>query len=390
MAVDVTQLAASLRLTDGTEAPTEPILSILTRLLGVSEAFVELRASSAPQATKDEAVVSMASYMYERPKAAPETRYAGAWRNSGAAFIIAPWVVQRLGDATGESLPPSSGGGLSDAERARLLPDNAADGQVAVYQDASGRWVAEDLPAGQGGTEDAVARAAAAAAAAQDVVDHDSAGDSHEDIRNAIEGRVTQDDVESTAQRLIDSAGHATNVEIGVARDAIQRNADDLTTHEGTPHGGGNGGGADQTARDAAAAAQATADGAQTDIDDHEANHPTNGGGGTPATPTPPAVLVDGAAYAAHGDVTAAGWRDYDFVQLFYAVGGTTYMTPPVNTIQLIGLTPLLFSMSRNVAWTLAISTTDDDVINVLQSTQGNTVPAPSATSTMTVIAWRS
>ena len=351
MAVDVTQLAASLRLTEGTEAPTEPILSILTRLLGVSEAFVELRASSAPQATKDEAVVSMASYMYDRPKAAPETRYADAWRNNGAAFIVAPWVVRRLGDASGEALPPSSGGGLSDEERARLLPDNAADGQVAIYRSAGGLWVAKDISAGGGGTEDLVARAAAAAAA-QDVIDHDSAGDSHEDIRDAIEGRVTQGDVETTAQRLIDSAGHATNVDLGVARDGIQRNADNLTTHEGTPHGGGNG------------------------------ETPT-------PTPTPPAVLVDAVVYSAHGDVTAAGWRDYDFVQLFYAVGGNTYITPPVNTVQLIGLSPLVFGMSRNVAWTLAISTTDDDVINVLQSSQGNTVPAPTATSTMTVIAWR-
>ena len=344
MAVDVTQLAASLRLTEGTEAPTEPILSILTRLLGVSEAFVELRASSAPQATKDEAVVSMASYMYDRPKAAAETRYADAWRNSGAAFVIAPWVVQRLGDATGEALPPSSGGGLSDAERARLLPDNAADGQVAVYQDASGLWVAEDIPAGQGGTEDVVARAAAAAAA-QDVVTHDSAGDAHADIRASVE---------ETAQRLINAAGHATNVDLGRAGDRIDENRDNLTDHEATPHGGGN------------------------------------GGTPTPATPTPPAVLVDAVVYSAHGDVTAAGWRDYDFVQLFYAVGGNTYITPPMNTVQLIGLSPLLFGMSRNVAWTLAISTTDDDVINVTQAVGGNTVPAPTATSTITVIAWRS
>ena len=346
MAVDVEQLAIGLRLSADGAGLTDAQTAILTRLLGVSEAFVELRASGAPQATKDEAVVSMASYMYDRPKAAAERRYADAWANSGAAFIVAPWVVQRLGDASGEALPPS-GGGLSDAERARLLPDNAADGQVAVYQDASGLWVAEDIPAGEGGTEDVVARAAAAAA--QDVVTHDSAGDSHEDIRDAIEGRVTQDDVETTAQRLIDSAGHATNVDLGVVRDGIQRNADNLTTHEGTPHGGGN--------------------------------------GGTPTpTPTPPAVLVDAVVYSAHGDVTAAGWRDYDFVQLFYAVGGNTYITPPVNTVQLIGLSPLVFGMSRNVAWTLAISTTDDDVINVLQSSQGNTVPAPTATSTMTEV----
>ena len=287
MAVDVEQLAIGLRLSADGAGLTAAQTAILTRLLGVSEAFVELRAPDANQAAKDEAVVSMASYMYDRPKAAAERRYADAWSNSGAAFIVAPWVVRRLGDASGEALPPSSGGaGLTDEERARLLPDNAADGQVAVYQDASGQWIAEDVAAGEGGTEDAVARAAAAAAA-QDVVAHNAASDSHEDIRTSIEGRVTQDDVESTAQRLINSAGHASNVDLGRAGERIDTNRDNLTAHEGTPHGGGNGGGADQTARDAAAAAQATADGAQTDIDDHEANHPTNGGGGTPATPTP-------------------------------------------------------------------------------------------------------
>ena len=330
MAVDVTQLAASLRLTDGTEAPAEPILSILTRLLGVSEAFVELRAPGCPPAAREEAIVSMASYMYDRPKAAAERRYADAWANSGAAFIVAPWVVQRLGDATGEALPPSSGGGLSDAERARLLPDNAADGQVAVYQDASGQWIAEDVSEGEGGgTEDAVARAAAAAAA-QDVIDHDSAGDAHEDIRDA-----------ATAA---------------------------------------------QTAADGA---QTSADAAQTDIDDHEANHP----GGetptpTPATPTPPTVLVDAAAYAAHGDVTVAGWRDYDFVQLFYT-NTDTFTTPAVSAVQLIAFTSLIVPIGRNVEWTLSIDAADDDVINTAQSSSGNAVAAPTATSTITVIAWR-
>ena len=350
MAVDVEQLAIGLRLSADGAGLTNAQTAILTRLFGVAEAFVELRAPAANQAAKDEAVVSMASYMYDRPKAAAERRYADAWANSGAAFIVAPWVVQRLGDASGEALPPSSGGGLSDAERARLLPDSAADGQVAVYQDASGLWIAEDLPAGEGGTEDLVARAAAAAA--QDVVTHDSAGDSHEDIRDAIEGRVTQDDVESTAQRLINSAGHATNVDLGRAGERIDTNRDNLTAHEGTPHGGGNG------------------------------ETPT-------PTPTPPTVLVDGAAYAAHGDVTVAGWRGYAFVQLFYAVGGSTYMTPPVNTVQLIAFTSLIVPVGRNVEWTLAIDAADDDVINTAQSSSGNAVAAPTATSTITVIAWR-
>ena len=175
------------------------------------------------------------------------------------------WVVRRAG-SDGEGVPvvgPSTGG--LDDEQVRAIVESL----LGEHADLAN--IHHTPPEG----------------GAQAVVVHNAASDSHEDIRNSIDGRVTQGQVEETAQRLINSAGHATNVDLGVANDAIQRNADALTTHEGTPHGGGN-------------------------------------GGGTPATPTPPVVLVDGAAYTAHGDVTVAGWRDYDFVQLFYAVGGNT------------------------------------------------------------------
>ena len=232
MAVDLTQLAAALRLGDGENPPAEPVAGIIARLLGVSQAFVQIAAPEAPEAIADEATIRMTATLYDAPTAPAGDRYAAAWRNSGAEALVSRWVVRRAG-SEGEGVPaggPSTGG--------------------------------------------------------------------------------------------LDDAG--------------------------------------------------------------------NGGTPTPATPTPPAVLVDAVVYSAHGDVTAAGWRDYDFVQLFYAVGGNTYITPPMNTVQLIGLSPLLFGMSRNVAWTLAISTTDDDVINVTQAVGGNTVPAPTATSTMTVIAWRS
>ena len=309
----------------------------------------------------------MAAYLYDAPTAASGDRYAAAWRNSGAEGLVSRWVVRRAG-SEGEGVPvvgPSTGG--LDDDQVRAIVD------TLLGEHADLETVHHAPPTDAGG--------------AQDVVVHNAADDSHEDIRNAIEGRVTQDDVETTAQRLIDSAGHASNVDLGRAGDRIDTNRDNLTTHEGTPHGGGNGGGADQTARDAAAAAQTTADGAQTDIDDHEANH---SGGGTPATPTPPTTLLDGAAYTAHGDVTPAGWRGYDFVQLFYAVGGNTYMTPPVNTVQLIAFTSLIVPIGRNVEWTLSIDAADDDVINTAQSSSGNAVAAPTATSTMTVIAWRS
>ena len=326
MAVNLIQLAAALRLGDGVTAPTEPVAGILSRLLGVSQAFVAIAAPLVDEAVADEATIRMTATLYDSPTAAAGDRYAAAWRNSGAENLVSRWVVRRAG-SEGEGVPAGlSTGGLDEAQVLAIV-----DGVLGDHTDISD---AHHTPPTGGG----------------DVTAHNAAGDSHEDIRESLEGeRITQDDVATTAQRLIDGAGHATNVDLGVVQAAIQQNADDLTEHEGTPHGGG----------------------------------------GTPATPTPPAVLVDAAAYTAHGDVTVAGWRDYDFVQLFYAVGGNTYMTPPVNTVQLIAFTSLIVSIGRNVEWTITIDAADDDVITTAQSTSGNAVAAPTATSTMSVIAWR-
>ena len=109
MVVTVVELSAALRIGDGTSAPPEPINGILTRLLGVADAFVELAAPSAPDAVKGESVVRMAAYLYDQPTAAPERRYADAWRNSGAAALVANWVVRRLGDG-GVAVAPTGPG----------------------------------------------------------------------------------------------------------------------------------------------------------------------------------------------------------------------------------------------------------------------------------------
>ena len=318
-----------MRLGDGETAPTEPVAGLLSRLLAVSQDFVAIAAPDLPEAIADEATIRMTAYLYDAPTAASGDRYAAAWRNSGAEALVSRWVVRRAG-SEGEGVPvvgPSTGG-LDDAQ-VRAIVDSL------LGEHAELETVHHTPPTGGG-----------------DVTAHNAASDSHEDIRDSLEGRITQEVVEETAQRLINSAGHASNVDLGAATDAIQRNATALTTHEGTPHGGGNG------------------------------VSPT-------LTPTPPVVLVDGGAYTAHGDVTVAGWRDYDFVQLFYSVGGNTYMTPPVNTVQLIARTSLIIPVGRNVEWTITIDAADDDVITTAQSASGNAVAAPTATSTMTVIAWR-
>ena len=116
MGVNVEQLSAALRIGDGVVATPEPIHSILTRLLGVAEAFVELRAPGCPTAVADESVIRMAAYLYDQPTAGAEGRYSDAWRNSGASALVARWVVQRLGDATAEAVGVAGSGLTADEE----------------------------------------------------------------------------------------------------------------------------------------------------------------------------------------------------------------------------------------------------------------------------------
>ena len=73
MALTVTQLAAALRIGDGVNPPAEPQLSILNRLSGVADAFVELIASGAPDAVKNESAARFASYLYD-------SAHGGPWR----------------------------------------------------------------------------------------------------------------------------------------------------------------------------------------------------------------------------------------------------------------------------------------------------------------------
>ena len=104
MALTVTQLAGALRLGDGVTAPSEPVLSILTRLLGVAEAYTGLIAGDAPDAVKDEAIVRFAGYLYDAPTASGGEHYAAAWTNSGAAGLVSKWVVQRVAGASNEAI----------------------------------------------------------------------------------------------------------------------------------------------------------------------------------------------------------------------------------------------------------------------------------------------
>ena len=116
MALSIAQLAAALRLGDGVSAPDEPIAGILTRLLAVGNGIAERLAPDAPEQTKDAAVIQFTAYLYDQPSVGGRLTYANAWRNSGAAAILAPWrrlTAVTVETAASEASSGSTTGGLT-------------------------------------------------------------------------------------------------------------------------------------------------------------------------------------------------------------------------------------------------------------------------------------
>ena len=97
MAVDLGKLAVELRIsTDPDTPPDEPLASVLSRALRAAQAVVDERVrDDAPEAIKDMAVVAVASYLFDRPSAAPGLRFSNAWANSGAEAMLSPWIDRR-------------------------------------------------------------------------------------------------------------------------------------------------------------------------------------------------------------------------------------------------------------------------------------------------------
>ena len=120
MAVTITvaQLRAALRLNDSTEETAE-----VTRLLAYASEAVTKHAPWAAETSMNEAVRRLAGYLFDQPEAARGDSYANALRNSGAARILLPYRIHRLGlagsaagtpDGDGEAIrwPSADGDGI--------------------------------------------------------------------------------------------------------------------------------------------------------------------------------------------------------------------------------------------------------------------------------------
>ena len=105
MAVTVEDLAVALRVSgDGTDLDIGTT-AILTRLLGVGDAHVELLIPSAPSAIQDEVRIRLVAYLFDQPVGRRDA-FANAWVNSGAGALAARWLTQRVAGAA-----PAPGGG---------------------------------------------------------------------------------------------------------------------------------------------------------------------------------------------------------------------------------------------------------------------------------------
>ena len=70
----------------------EPLNSIIERLLNTADALVQKRTVGLPESVRVQAVIQVASFLYDMPLQA-----SNAWIRSGAMDICRPWLRRRGG-----------------------------------------------------------------------------------------------------------------------------------------------------------------------------------------------------------------------------------------------------------------------------------------------------
>ena len=88
--ITVQELAAALRLTDGSALPDEPVLGILTGQLQTARELVNAYAPTAGDATRDSAIIKLCSFLYDQGSTALNNApQVDALRMSGAMSVLA-------------------------------------------------------------------------------------------------------------------------------------------------------------------------------------------------------------------------------------------------------------------------------------------------------------
>ena len=121
MAITVGDLAVDLRIATAVDAALPAAqTAILSRLLATAQTLVTERAGGAPESLRDQAVLAVASYMYDRPSAGAGNRYANAWASSGASELLSRYVARRA-RVIGGPTATATGTGVDTVEVNRLI-----------------------------------------------------------------------------------------------------------------------------------------------------------------------------------------------------------------------------------------------------------------------------
>jgi len=91
------QLAADLRIGDGTTAPTGAVAVVLGRIDATARAMVVAYAPDAPDAIHNESYARLAGWLFDQDPTARAPGGSSAMRSSGAAALLSPYKVRRGG-----------------------------------------------------------------------------------------------------------------------------------------------------------------------------------------------------------------------------------------------------------------------------------------------------
>ena len=93
----IAQLAADLRIGDGTTEPTGAVLVVLTRIAATATAMVTRYSPNAPDAIHNEAFVRLAGWLFDSDPSGSNPGGPTAMRSSGAQSLLGPYKVRRAG-----------------------------------------------------------------------------------------------------------------------------------------------------------------------------------------------------------------------------------------------------------------------------------------------------
>ena len=230
MAVTLKQLAAELRLGDGSAAPSGPVGDILERILKVATSLATRYAPHALESDLDQAIISIAAYLYDTDPSGSRNRYPNAIVSSGAAALLDMYrgpSGHELG-ARAQASPGDGGGGDGDEvvdETAREAAATALERAIDAESDAAEAATAAAV-ADSKATDAATAASHSATAAATALTEAQSAAKTAADAQTAADG------AQSTATAAQTAAEGALTAAQGAQRSAddAQQDADQAET----------------------------------------------------------------------------------------------------------------------------------------------------------------